>query len=976
MGRSVIGVRSECSSQTIRALICVLGILAAGCGGFNPSPRIASPPSMAPMPGMPFLPGAVPPPPRSVRPGDAPGLAARTMDSGSRAEACGEANRGRARDLGSASGRRRAEEVLQRQGAMLASNSRLSRARLLQQQGLIDAAYELLVDQLCDPGESDAIGVLEALAENRERAGDLERAIRFQERVVLARRGGRPDERAVEAYNLAKVARLYAELGDLESARARTLAAETILAALRPEDAPNLGTGYFGLALAYARMGDAPDVRRTAQRAREAFRRELSSRSGADAEALQLGLLSRVFVDVKDYGEAKRLASEALARPVTLPPGAEAAMAFMPAMQGMLAGLTAMLQQFAELTLADVALADGNGAEALLRLARYQDALRRSKQVTASINQMVGRTVGTAPGVGQMLGSAEALVNAKRYAELAELAWKYGQAYRMNGQPREATAQLVRAVDIIEQLRGFVAPDDRLTFFGRETGPYHLLVELVLDLPPGDWPADLTRANRGSTAADASFAYAEAARARLLSELVARGLATRSLPTDLPPDVARDERDLLAQAHAELQSGVPYDESPAYRRFQAFVEDLRTTQPRYVNLKYPAPVTARQVPVRDGEVVIVYSLLERRVATWLLRKDAPAQLFVTPVPRANVLATITRLRGSLEPDAEGQLPAFDEQASATLFRWLLAQPLQSVAVGTRVVIIPDSALATFPFDVLAPSPGKFVGDDYSVSYAPSATVLWFQRAFADKTPAADGTLILADPAYEDGSPDTTATRSADSTVRSTRAGALREYAVKHRVDVFSSLPGTRDEAALVARQVGTSPGQVDVRLGAEANEHDVKALDLTRYGRLHFATHGVLADDLPYLREPALVLAQVGDLQGEDGFLTMSEIVRLRLRADLTVLSACQTGLGREVTGEGTVSLTRAFLHAGSRSVVVSLWRVEDRATAALMGRFYRGLADGKPPAEALEQARRALRQNRAWAHPFFWAPFVVYTAD
>src|SRR5262249_8139479 len=163
-----------------------------------------------------------------------------------------------------------------------------------------------------------------------------------------------------------------------------------------------------------------------------------------------------------------------------------------------------------------------------------------------------------------------------------------------------------------------------------------------------------------------------------------------------------------------------------------------------------------------------------------------------------------------------------------------------------------------------------------------------QRVFPDSAPATDKALIMADPAYEDG-PAVGATRSA---LASALRGALSGYATKHRIDVFSSLPGTRAEAASVARALGAGPDQVDVRLGRAANEHDVKTLDLTRYAQLHFATHGVLADDLPYLREPALVLTQTGDLQGEDGFLTMSEVVGLRFRAKLAVLSACQTGLG------------------------------------------------------------------------------------
>ena len=993
--------------RTIAALAggFTLAVLVAGCGS-APGPRLAQFPQASVL-GFPVMPAMPPRVARSARPGGASGLPARPLDEGRRGEACAVANRGRSTDAQVATAPPRAgdpaqrqgaagssspspapprldelmaargavprmDEIMARQGTALASSSRLMRAQLLQQQGLIDAAYELMADQLCDPADPDPVHVLEALAENRERAGDLERAIWFEERVVEARRAGGPDERAVAADGLAKIARLYAELGDPEAARARTGAAESLLVSFRPEDAPNLGMGYFGLAFAYARMGDDAAVRRSVQHWQDAMQRELSD-MGPSGDALMAGMLGRVLVEIKDYPAAKRLASEALARPVRLPPDMEAALAAMPAMQGMFAGMTATLQQFSELTLADVAIAEGNGPEALARLARYQDARTRSRQLGDSASQLAGRTALAAPGVGQALASSRALLNAKRYAELAELSWKYAQAYRLTGQSREAAAQLVRAVDTIEHLRGFVAPDDRLAFFGRETGPYHMLVDLLIDLPPGAAPPELKSADRGATSAEAAFYYAEAARARLLSELLARQLAQRGAASDLPPDLAREERDLLARARAELGSGVPFDESPAYRQFQAFVERLRASEPRYANLKYPTTVTARQVPVREGEVVIAYSVLGQRIAAWLLRKDAAPELFVTPVARGEVLDTVARLRRSLEPDSAGNLPDFDQAAGATLFRWLLADPLTSVPAGTRVVIVPDSALATFPFDVLGPSPGAFLGDDYSVSYAPSATVLWFQRTFADRAPAGGGALILADPAYDERA---LAARPADAAASPSRGAALRAYAAKQRIGALGSLPGTRQEAALVAKALEPGRAVVDVRLGAQANEHDVKTLDLTRYGRLHFATHGVLADDVPYLREPALVLSQVGDLQGEDGFLTMSEIAGLKLRAELTVLSACQTGLGREVTGEGTMSLARVFMHAGSRSVVVSLWRVEDRATAALMGRMYRGLAEGKPPKAALDQARRELRQNPAWSHPFFWAPFIVYAPD
>jgi CHAT domain-containing protein len=178
--------------------------------------------------------------------------------------------------------------------------------------------------------------------------------------------------------------------------------------------------------------------------------------------------------------------------------------------------------------------------------------------------------------------------------------------------------------------------------------------------------------------------------------------------------------------------------------------------------------------------------------------------------------------------------------------------------------------------------------------------------------------------------------------------------------------------------LGVSVQSPDIRLGNNANEYDVKTLDLTVYRYLHFATHGVLAGDIPYLKQPALVLSQVGNLKGEDGFLTMEEVLDLKLAADLTVLSACQTALGQEISGEGIMGLMRAFLYAGSRSVIVSLWNVEDESTATLMATLYSHVAKGLPLAEALRRAKEDLRKYRdgRFAHPFYWAPFIIFGSD
>jgi len=162
----------------------------------------------------------------------------------------------------------------------------------------------------------------------------------------------------------------------------------------------------------------------------------------------------------------------------------------------------------------------------------------------------------------------------------------------------------------------------------------------------------------------------------------------------------------------------------------------------------------------------------------------------------------------------------------------------------------------------------------------------------------------------------------------------------------------------------------------------VRELDLTRYRILHFAAHAVARDQVGWASQPALVLSQQSDKNQTGGLLQFSDILDLKLNADLVVLSACETGLGKLHDGEGIVGLTRAFIYAGASSAVVSLWKVEDQSTSLLMEHFYRELKSGKNKAEALRQAKlsllqaqvelKALGTKHSLAAPFYWAPFIL----
>jgi CHAT domain-containing protein len=184
------------------------------------------------------------------------------------------------------------------------------------------------------------------------------------------------------------------------------------------------------------------------------------------------------------------------------------------------------------------------------------------------------------------------------------------------------------------------------------------------------------------------------------------------------------------------------------------------------------------------------------------------------------------------------------------------------------------------------------------------------------------------------------------------------------------IPYTGREAQAIADLSGDAATLVAV--GFDANLDAVLTRDLTSYRYIHFATHGIVDSEHPALS--ALALSQFDELgRRRPGYLRLHDIYTLKLDADLVVLSACDTALGREIRGEGFIGLTQGFLHAGARNLVASLWQVPDNATAELMRRFYeRLLRDQRNPASALAEAQRSMAAERGRSDPYFWGAFVI----
>lgn len=323
----------------------------------------------------------------------------------------------------------------------------------------------------------------------------------------------------------------------------------------------------------------------------------------------------------------------------------------------------------------------------------------------------------------------------------------------------------------------------------------------------------------------------------------------------------------------------------------------------------------------------------------------------------------------------------------------------------EMVVIPSGAMLGIPVETFVDGEGNLLGDRFAVSYAPSATIYaWLEeRVSTDGGSTGGGMLLLGDPPFASAHLDAMLEEQASGDSSPPGEGPVRSSATFDEgvgaLFALPRLPGSREEVALLADLV---PGST-VLLGAEASEQELVRLAdsgaLGRFGTIHLATHALIDDEQP--DRSALVLSQVGlpdpleaAISGRriyDGLLSAKEIVReWRVDADLVTLSACETGLGKEIIGEGYIGFAHAFLQAGTRSLLVSLWKVEDRATSLLMQRFYENRAgsygeerDGftgapMPKATALREAKRWLREytdgqgRRPYSHPYYWSAFIL----
>jgi CHAT domain-containing protein len=401
-------------------------------------------------------------------------------------------------------------------------------------------------------------------------------------------------------------------------------------------------------------------------------------------------------------------------------------------------------------------------------------------------------------------------------------------------------------------------------------------------------------------------------------------------------------------------------------------------------------------PLLDSNAIFLeYVLTEDDLYVWVIEKDK-FEIHKLPLNATRLKELVVNYLTTLKkPNLSKEEFSNHLKLGKELFNILLAPVKNKLTTYKSLVIVPDGPLYYLPFETLIVSQTskktgtetvnrnipyliKKVSIDYFHSGAVMASLLKQKESSSTPTKEQHEILAFGDPVYT--------TKESKTEFEIDKQVFYETRGVK-----FERLLYASQEVIDIAKTLNVDPASDCINLRDKATEKKVHDVDIKAYKRLHFATHGILADEITWMNQPSLVLSQVGTDEDYDGFLEMNEIYDLNLNADLVVLSACKTGLGEEIKGEGLVGLTHAFIHAGARSLVVSLWDVNDQSTSLLMESFYKNLKTMNK-AEALRQAKLDLmkgslslsgergvggiteskERKRDCSHPYYWAPFVL----
>jgi len=590
----------------------------------------------------------------------------------------------------------------------------------------------------------------------------------------------------------------------------------------------------------------------------------------------------------------------------------------------------------------------------------------------------------------------------------------------------DALASYGEALKTIETIRAgsLRADESRTTFLATTKDVYDEASSALAEMALLSSSSGAPLSGKALDYAAESFKVIEEGRARSLLDMLAE--VNAEITEGVPPDLLKRKQDNLdqQQAIAEQLTGISLsgdqkqkpskleeDLDKLQTEFDDIENQIRTQSPRYAALTGAQPLALAEVQqkVLDDKTALLEYSLGADSSYLFAVTGSNVSLFKLP-PRPEIDKLATDFRGQLIPPklqrrivgidvaAEPQrglglvqgpsenLSAF-VAASNALYKAAI-EPVAGLIVDKRLLVVADGALNYVPFEALVKTSE---GADYAslnylvktneIVYAPSASVIAAIRQAGNKSPGKN-VLVVADPIFNTNDPRLKGNKTVQPTAAEARGlGLGLESAVS---DVTASsgeapgglqiarLSGTRIEADEIVKIARAGGGQPEMWIDLNASEDNVRNRDVTNYRVVHIATHGLLDAERPQFT--GLVLSLVGN-KANDGFLRTDEIFNLKLGAPLVMLSACETGLGKEKRGEGVIGLTRAFMYAGAPTVGVSLWSVADKSTADLMTDFYKRFLSARSPepaSSAMRNAQLTMITGKKYSAPFYWAPFVL----
>ena len=559
-----------------------------------------------------------------------------------------------------------------------------------------------------------------------------------------------------------------------------------------------------------------------------------------------------------------------------------------------------------------------------------------------------------------------------------------GRVYEAQEDYGKADKHYEKGMQFTEEIRSGLLLSERRDFFTVKVNGFSRC-------DPGK---GLTRVRIKLNQASGSIDSSEITRARAFADKLSQRSVTG--PSGVSPQVLEKEEELVTKLASLKKELWKTDREKTLERFNTLTSRVKTADldlntfkemlwekyRAYAAVKYPRLVPLRESAIHPDEFVVMFDVSDQGVAMWVIQGKKIVETHYKDWPLSDLQNDVKRFR---EPFETKKPRDFDPELAHVLYRDLMARMMMNVPNGKPIVIIPDGILAVLPFEALVTggtatwTRGKFqehpegityLGDEHPISYYQSITALTLERTMGNKIKPSDKLLVVADPVFQ------MSDDRAQSVPQERVAGREGEFYVHVMKAIeddsgvkFKNLPQT----GVMADRLGEmfKPNCL-LLTGLKANKADFLkdvAPSLDTYGRIVFATHGEFSTGLPGFEQPFLVLTMVPP--GTDGCLSMSDILSLKMNADIVALTACQTGLGREVAGEGVMSMGRAFQYAGARSVLMSLWIVEVNSALLLVETFFQNLKAGKNKLDALTAARDQVKRE-GYLHPSFWAPFIL----